>query len=183
MLGPQHKPCRLWVSEPGRRGPSGARLTKFNIDLSPGGLYTGGAQPQAGTPSPPRRCNSGAALQAHLRAMTMARTAAQLRRNETVALWPHVDGWNSQQARTAEGNASRRVSPALKGLAGRIPVVKAGALPRRLPAPGEAPKKGGLSVKFARTCAGLGAVCSVGIALALLCDHLAALLDAAIAIC
>jgi len=38
-------------------------------------------------------------------------------------------------------------------------------------------------LKFARTCAGLGAVCSVGIALAQLCDHLAALLDAAIAIC
>lgn len=38
-------------------------------------------------------------------------------------------------------------------------------------------------MKFARTCAGLGAVCSVGIALALLCDHLAALLDAALAIC
>ena len=44
-------------------------------------------------------------------------------------------------------------------------------------------RKGGLPVKFARTCAGLGAVCSVGIALALLCDHLAALLDAALAIC
>lgn len=52
-----------------------------------------------------------------------------------------------------------------------------------LPWPGETPKKGGLPVKLARTCAGIGAVCSVGIALALLCDHLAALLDAAIAIC
>ena len=38
-------------------------------------------------------------------------------------------------------------------------------------------------MRFARTCAGLGAVCSVGIALALLCDHMAALLDAALAIC
>ena len=44
-------------------------------------------------------------------------------------------------------------------------------------------QKGGNPMRFARTCAGLGAVCSVGIALALLCDHLAALLDAAIAIC
>ena len=38
-------------------------------------------------------------------------------------------------------------------------------------------------MRFARTCAGLGAVCSAGSALALPCDHLAALLDAAIAIC
>ena len=38
-------------------------------------------------------------------------------------------------------------------------------------------------MRFARTCGGIAAVCSVGIALALLCDHLAALLDAAIAIC
>jgi len=37
-------------------------------------------------------------------------------------------------------------------------------------------------LKFARTCAGLGAVCSVGITLALLCDHLAALLDKALMI-
>lgn len=35
-------------------------------------------------------------------------------------------------------------------------------------------------MKFARTCAGLGAVLTVGISLAMLCDHLAALLDAAI---
>lgn len=35
-------------------------------------------------------------------------------------------------------------------------------------------------MKFARTCAGFGAVLTVGISLALLCDHLAALLDAAI---
>lgn len=35
-------------------------------------------------------------------------------------------------------------------------------------------------MRFARTCAGLGAVCSVGITLALLCDRLAALLDAAL---
>lgn len=38
-------------------------------------------------------------------------------------------------------------------------------------------------MRFARTCASIGAVCSVGIALALLCDHMAALLDAALAIC
>ena len=38
-------------------------------------------------------------------------------------------------------------------------------------------------MRFARTCASIGAVCSIGIALALLCDHMAALLDAALAIC
>ena len=38
-------------------------------------------------------------------------------------------------------------------------------------------------MKFARTCAGLGAVLSVGIVLAFGCERLAALLDAAIAIC
>ncbi len=37
-------------------------------------------------------------------------------------------------------------------------------------------------MKFARTCAQLGAVLSVGIGLALACDHLAALLDAALMI-
>lgn len=37
-------------------------------------------------------------------------------------------------------------------------------------------------MKLARTCAGLGAVLSVGIVLALSCDHLAALLDAALMI-
>ena len=35
-------------------------------------------------------------------------------------------------------------------------------------------------MKFARTCGGIAAVCSVGIVLALACDHLAALLDAAL---
>ena len=39
-----------------------------------------------------------------------------------------------------------------------------------------------MTVKFARTCAVVGAVLSVGITLALMCDHLAALLDAAIMI-
>lgn len=43
-------------------------------------------------------------------------------------------------------------------------------------------RKGGLPVKFARTCAQLGAVLSAGITLALACDHLAALLDAALMI-
>ncbi len=38
-------------------------------------------------------------------------------------------------------------------------------------------------MKFARTLAGLGAVCSAGIALALLCEHMASLLDAALALC
>ena len=38
-------------------------------------------------------------------------------------------------------------------------------------------------MKFARTCAGFGAVLSVGIVLAFGCERLAALLDAAIAIC
>lgn len=42
--------------------------------------------------------------------------------------------------------------------------------------------KGGLPVKFARTCGGFAAVLSVGIVLALSCEQLAALLDAAIAI-
>ena len=42
--------------------------------------------------------------------------------------------------------------------------------------------KGGLPVKFARTCAQLGAVLSVGITLALACDHWAALLDKALMI-
>ena len=37
-------------------------------------------------------------------------------------------------------------------------------------------------MKLARTCAGFGAVLSVGIVLALVCDHLAALLDAALMI-
>lgn len=37
-------------------------------------------------------------------------------------------------------------------------------------------------MKIARACAGFGAVLSVGITLALMCDHLAALLDAALAI-
>ena len=37
-------------------------------------------------------------------------------------------------------------------------------------------------MRFARTCAGLGAVLSVGIVLALSCEHLAALLDAALMI-
>ena len=37
-------------------------------------------------------------------------------------------------------------------------------------------------MKFARTCAGFGAVCSVFIVLALWCDHMAALLDAALMI-
>ena len=41
-------------------------------------------------------------------------------------------------------------------------------------------KKGGLPVKFARTCAGIGAVLSVGFVLALGCEHFASLLDAAI---
>ncbi len=41
-------------------------------------------------------------------------------------------------------------------------------------------KEGGLPMKFARTCAQLGAVLSVGFALALGCEHFAALLDAAI---
>ncbi len=43
-------------------------------------------------------------------------------------------------------------------------------------------RKGGLPVKFARTCAQLGAVLSAGITLALACDRLAALLDAALMI-
>ena len=42
--------------------------------------------------------------------------------------------------------------------------------------------KGGFPVKFARACGGLAAVLSVGLWLALSCDHLAALLDAALAI-
>ena len=42
--------------------------------------------------------------------------------------------------------------------------------------------RGGEIVKLARTCAQLGAVLSVGITLALMCDHLAALLDAALMI-
>lgn len=60
--------------------------------------------------------------------------------------------------------------------------------PRRKPhrGAGEPPrrqkKKGGYPVKFARTCAGFGAVLSAGIVLALACDHLAALLDAALMI-
>ena len=37
-------------------------------------------------------------------------------------------------------------------------------------------------MRFARACAGFGAVLSVGIALALGCEHLAALLDAALII-
>lgn len=37
-------------------------------------------------------------------------------------------------------------------------------------------------MKLARTCAGFGAVLSAGITLALACDHLAALLDAALMI-
>ena len=37
-------------------------------------------------------------------------------------------------------------------------------------------------MKFACTCAGFGAVLSAGIVLALACDHLAALLDAALMI-
>ena len=37
-------------------------------------------------------------------------------------------------------------------------------------------------MKLARTCAGIGAVLSVGITLTLLCDRLAALLDAALMI-
>lgn len=37
-------------------------------------------------------------------------------------------------------------------------------------------------MKFARTCAGFGAVLSAGLGLALVCDHLAALLDAALMI-
>ena len=37
-------------------------------------------------------------------------------------------------------------------------------------------------MKFARTCGGFAAVCSVGIVLALACDRLAALLDAALMI-
>jgi len=37
-------------------------------------------------------------------------------------------------------------------------------------------------MRFARACAGLGAVLSVGIALALGCEHFAALLDAALMI-
>ena len=40
-----------------------------------------------------------------------------------------------------------------------------------------------MTVKFARTCGGFAAVLSVGIVLALGCEHFAALLDAAIAIC
>ncbi len=51
-----------------------------------------------------------------------------------------------------------------------------------LPWPGEAPKKGGQSVKFARRCAGLGAVLSAGITLALVCEQLAGLLDKALMI-
>lgn len=43
-------------------------------------------------------------------------------------------------------------------------------------------QKGGNPVKFARTCAQLGAVCSVGITLALACEKLASLLDAALMI-
>ena len=43
-------------------------------------------------------------------------------------------------------------------------------------------RKGGKPVKFARTCAQLGAVLSAGITLALACDRLAALLDAALMI-
>lgn len=41
--------------------------------------------------------------------------------------------------------------------------------------------EGGFPVKFARTFGGVAAVCSVGIVLAMACDHLAALLDAALA--
>lgn len=37
-------------------------------------------------------------------------------------------------------------------------------------------------MKFARTCAGLGAVCSAVVSLALLCDRLAVLLDKALMI-
>ena len=37
-------------------------------------------------------------------------------------------------------------------------------------------------MKFARTCGGLAAVCSVGITLALVCEKLASLLDAALMI-
>ena len=41
--------------------------------------------------------------------------------------------------------------------------------------------KGGSPVKFARTCGGFAAVVSVGIVLALSCEHFAALLDTALA--
>lgn len=41
--------------------------------------------------------------------------------------------------------------------------------------------KGGHPVKFARTVSGFAAVVSVGIVLALGCEHFAALLDAALA--
>ena len=43
-------------------------------------------------------------------------------------------------------------------------------------------QEGGYPVRFARTCAQLGAVLSAGITLALACDRLAALLDTALMI-
>ena len=43
-------------------------------------------------------------------------------------------------------------------------------------------KEGGRTMKFARTCGGFAAVLSVGITLALACDHWAALLDKALMI-
>lgn len=48
--------------------------------------------------------------------------------------------------------------------------------------PPKKPKEGGQSVKFARRCAGLGAVLSAGITLALVCEQLAGLLDKALMI-
>lgn len=43
-------------------------------------------------------------------------------------------------------------------------------------------QKGGSTMRFARACGGLAAVFGVGIALALCCEQLAALLDAALMI-
>ena len=50
------------------------------------------------------------------------------------------------------------------------------------PPPPKKPKKGGYPVNFARRCAGLGAVLSAMITLALVCEQLAGLLDKALMI-
>ena len=88
----------------------------------------GGAQPQAGTPSPPGRGSTG-------------RRPRQKRRGRRSFDSPAL----------AQDDITDR-------------------------------KKGGFSVKFARRCAGLGAVLSAGITLALVCEQLAGLLDKALMI-
>lgn len=86
------RPGRVGGAAAGQAEPAARKI--LDRDLRTAAGFSRAAQTRRGTqPKPaPGRFNSGPAHHAHLRAPTGAETAAQLRRNETVAFWQHVDG-------------------------------------------------------------------------------------------